>query len=135
LNDQKVRVAAGSSFRPECAALEVVQKFEDDKDGGPNVDKIIMAWYQPLSSTSPWNWDAITILAEKARQSLRASETKYDASWLTIQELMKQIVVSLKDTKKMMDPSSSLSSKAVAVQQRRRSRRVMVSSLSHEHNT
>jgi hypothetical protein len=127
-------VTATSLFRPECAAPEVVQKYEDDKDGGPNMDRIIIAWYQPLSSSSPWNWDAITILAEKARLSLQTSETKYAASWLTIPELMKQIVACLRDTKKIMDPSSTSSSKTMAVQQRRRSRRLMVSMLSHEHN-
>jgi hypothetical protein len=126
-----------NSSLPQSAALEEVQKYQADKDGGPNKDNLLIAWHQPLSPSSPWNWDAITILANKARQSLKASKNKYDASWIAMPELMKQIVACLKETKLIMNASSasSASSKrtAAVVNQRRRSRKIMVSTLSHEH--
>jgi hypothetical protein len=138
LNDQKVRVpnTRGKSIsRPQCADPEAVQKYEADKEGGPNKDKVLMAWYQPLSSASLWNWDAITILAEKAQTSLKSSQTKFDDSWLQLSELMKQIVVSLKETKKIMAEPSTSSSRTMTVQHRRRYRKVTVSISSHEHIT
>jgi hypothetical protein len=117
---------------PESAAPEEVQNYEADKDGGPNKDRILIAWYQPLSSASPWNWDAITILADKAQQSLKASKNKYDASWIAMPELMKQIAACLQETKKIMSPSSASSHTKMTAYQRRRSRKVMVCTLSHE---
>ena len=124
-----------SASRPQCADPEAVQKYEADKEGGPNKDKILMAWHQPLSSASLWNWDAITILAGKAQTSLTSSQTKYNDSWLQLLELMKQIVVCLKETKKIMAEPSTSFSRTMTVQHCKRYRKVVVSISSHEHIT
>jgi len=118
-----------STFRPQYAALEAVQKYEDDQVGGPDSTDVLIAWHQPLSSASPWNWDAITILAHKACPLLKESKTKYDGSWLEIPELMKQIVACLKDTKTIMNPSSSSPTRPVKLIQRRRARKTAVSNV------
>lgn len=120
---------------PQCADPEAVQKYEADKEGGPNKDKVFMAWYQPLSSASLWNWDVITILSEKEQTSLKSSQTKYNDSWLQLSELMKQIVVCLKETKKIMAEPSTSFSRTMTVQHCRRYRKVVVSISSHEHIT
>lgn len=62
----------------------------------------MIAWHQPLTSSSKWNTDALILLAEKAQESLGA---KYDSSWLLLPELVKQIIVCLKDTKSIMHPA------------------------------
>ena len=68
---------------------------------------ILIAWHQSLAS--PWNHDAITLVTEEALKFPKTSETKYDESWLEIPELIKQIMVSLKTTKKIMNLSSASS--------------------------
>ena len=68
---------------------------------------ILITWHQSLAS--PWNRDAITLVAEEALKFLKTSETKYDESWPEIPELIKQITLSLKTTKKIMNSSSSSS--------------------------
>jgi hypothetical protein len=130
---EKVRIPKTKTktpFRPRSAALEVVQKYEDDQVGGPDNTEVLIAWHQPLSSSSRWNWDAITILAEKARSLLKESKlATYNNSWLELPELMKQIAVSLKETKAIMAPSSTGPSMHVMLTQRRRARKTLVSNV------
>jgi hypothetical protein len=129
LVQQKIRLPPPRKGKPlvrlQCAPLEDVRKFEDDQIGGPDKVDILIAWHQSLAS--PWNRDAITLIAEEALKYLKTSETKYDESWLEIPELIKQITVSLKTTKKIMN-SSSASSKD-GPRQRRRSRKIAVSKI------
>jgi hypothetical protein len=129
---EKVRIPpkrrGGTTFHPQCAAQEDVQKYDDDQIGGPNKAEILIAWHQPLSSASPWNWDAITLLAEKVQQLLMASMTKYDKSWLELSELMKQIIACLRETKISMNLSSPRPA-ASGVKQRRRARKRAVSQI------
>jgi hypothetical protein len=129
---EKVRIPGAkrhqNPFRPRCAEAEDVQKYDEDQIGGPNKADILMAWNQPLSSA--WNLDVITLLAEKAQQSLETGATKYDKSWLKLPELTKQITISLRETKSIMNPSSTkspLSAPAAAARQRRRARKMSVS--------
>jgi hypothetical protein len=86
----------------------------------------LIAWHQPLTSSSKWNTDALILLAEKAQESLGA---KYDSSWLLLPELVKQIIVCLKDTKSIMHPAvgpPSLKAPVEAARTRRRARKQMV---------
>jgi hypothetical protein len=128
---EKVRIPGTkrhrNPFRPRCAEPEDVQKYDEDQIGGPNKAEILIAWNQSLSSA--WNLDAITLLAEKAQQSLETGATKYNKSWLKLTELMKQITTSLRETKTIMNPSSQspLPALAVAARQRRQARKVSVS--------
>jgi hypothetical protein len=120
--------------RPRCADPEAVRKYEADREGGPNQDDVLIAWYQPLSSTSAWNWDAITILAEKAQALLKSGDTIYDHHWLTLPILMQQIAVCLKEMRKIMAPSPASLSKTMTVHQRRRYRKSVVRTLSYRHD-
>jgi len=114
-------------FRPQCAASEDVEKYEDNQLGGPSSTEVHLAWNQPLLSVSRWNWDAITILAQKAQVMLKESNNAtYDNSWLELPELMKQIAVSLRETKAIMASSSASLSTYVVVTQRRRARKITV---------
>jgi hypothetical protein len=141
---EKVRIPATKKgavhFRPECPAPEDVQKYEEDQIGGPDRDKILIAWSQPLSNASPWNWDAITLLAHKTHQVLKQSNNQYDNSWLKIPELQKQIVKCLKETKNIMKsssitsssrrpPSRSVVSEKSLPRRRRRARKILVSNI------
>jgi hypothetical protein len=86
----KTRVKA--PFRPQSTPLEDVQKYEDDQVGGPDSTKVLLVWNQPLSSSSQWNWDAITILAQRAQLLLKESKNAtYDNSWFELPELMKKL--------------------------------------------
>jgi hypothetical protein len=127
LIDKKVRIPpkkiAGIQVIPRRAAPADVEKYEDDQIGGPDKADIVIAWHQPL--TSAWNVDAITFLAENAQQLLRASEIKYDKSWLELPELIKQITACLRDTKAIMN--SSFGGPAKNATARRRARRQSVS--------
>jgi hypothetical protein len=136
---EKVRIPARKkgvppSVIPRCARPEIVQRYEDDQIGGPDKVDILIAWDQPLTSASQWNTDAITLLAEKAQQSLRASsEIKYDRPWLELPELRRQIVGCLKETKAIMKESTSPSkAAAIATRARRRTRKHSVSYLNLE---
>ena len=115
----------------QCAAPEDVEKYEDDQLGGPDKAKILIAWHQPLTSASKWNTDAIILLAEKVQVSLGKSNIKYDSSWLLLSELIKQITKSLKETKNIMQPSSTDTSNAsaTAYRARRRSKKAAVSGI------
>lgn len=132
---EKVRIPARKkgdppSVIPRRPRPEIVQRYEDDQIGGPDKVDILIAWDQPLTSASQWNTDAITLLAEKARQSLRASEIKFDRSWLELPELRRQIVGCLKETKAIMKESTSPSkAAAIATRARRRARKKSVSYL------
>jgi len=129
LIDKKVRIPpkkiAGIQVIPRHAALADVEKYEDDQIGGPDKADIVIAWHQPLTSASQWNVDAITFLAENAQQLLRASEIKYDKSWLELPELIKQITACLRDMKAIMNSSSGGPAKNATA--RRRARRQLVS--------
>jgi hypothetical protein len=135
---EKVRIPARKkgvppSVIPGRPRPEIVQRYEDDQIGGPDKANILIAWDQPLTSASQWNSDAITLLAEKAQQSLRASEIKYDRSWLELPELRTQIVSCLKETKAIMKESTSPSkAAAIATRARRRARKQSVSCLNLE---
>lgn len=87
----------------------------------------MIAWHQPLTSSSKWNTDALILLAEKAQESLGA---KYDSSWLLLPELVKQIIMCLKDTKSIMHPAvgppRALKAPVEAARARRRARKQMV---------
>jgi hypothetical protein len=110
---------------PQCASPEDVRKYEADQIGGPDKSNVLLAWHQPLSSL--WNQDAITLLAEKARQLLKASKTEYDKSWLELQELAKQITICLKSTKMVMSSTSTRAPEIASIRGRRRARKVSVS--------
>jgi hypothetical protein len=135
LIEEKVRIPAKkkgqASFVPQFPAPELVQQYEDDQTGGPDKDKILIAWDQPLTSSSKWNTDAIILLAEKAQDSLGASkEAKYNSSWLLLPELVKQIISCLKDTKSTMHlavgPSRAPKALADATHACRRARKQLV---------
>ena len=129
---EKVQIPAKkkgrSSLVPQFPAPELVQQYKDDQTGGPDKDNILIAWDQPLTSSSKWNTDAIILLAEKAQDSLGASqEAKYDSSWLLLPELVKQIISCLKDTKSIMHLTVGSVMKALAdTRARRRSRKQLV---------
>ena len=129
LINKKVRIPPkkirGTQVIPRCAAPADVEKYEDDQIGGPDKADIVLAWYQPLTSASQWNTDAITFLAENAQQLLRASEIKYDKSWLELPELIKQIIACLRETKAIMTSSSGGPAKNATT--RRQARRQLVS--------
>jgi hypothetical protein len=116
---------------PRCASPEDVQKYEADQIGGPDKSDILLAWHQPLSSL--WNRDAITLLAEKARQLLKAGKTEYDVSWLELQELVKQITICLKSTKMVMSSTSTRAPEKAGIRGRRRARKVSVSRVMYKH--
>jgi hypothetical protein len=75
--------------------------------------------------------DAITLLAEKAQQSLEVGTTKYNKSWLKLAELTKQIATSLKETKIIMNPRQRglPSAPMAAARQRRWGRKTLVSKI------
>ena len=135
LAKEKVQIPAKKKGQAQtvlqCAAPEDVEKYEDDQLGGPDKAKILIAWHQPLTSASKWNTDAIILLAEKVQVLLGESNIKYDSSWLLLSELIKQITKSLKETKNIMQPSSTDTSNASATTYRaqRRSRKAAVSGI------
>jgi hypothetical protein len=92
---------------PKSPDLEVLRSYVEDNIGGPDRSSILLDWSQPLSASSLWNWDTITMLAEALRVKLIASEIKYKESWLEIPSLMKAIVTSLKQTKMTMSKLSA----------------------------
>src|SRR5882762_6848589 len=130
LEAEKVRIPGKKEgrtpFIPQSAPPEQVCRYEDDKIGGPDMAQILIAWDQPLSAASPWNEDAITLHAEKARQSLTASKTKHTESWLELPELKKQITRSLRQTKMIINTNTSYNPKATTMRQRRRARKISV---------
>lgn len=116
----------------QCVAPENVKKYEDDQLGGPDKAKILIAWHQPLTSTSKWNTDGIILLAEKVQVTLGESNIKYNSSWLLLSELVKQIMKSLKETKNIMHPSSMdvSNTSATTYHARRQSRKAAISGIS-----
>jgi len=100
--------------------LADVEKYEDDQIGGPEKADIVIAWHQSLTSASQWNMDPITFLAERAQQLLRASDIKYNKSWLELPELIKQIIACLRDTKAIMTLSSGGPAKNVTAHRQAR---------------
>ena len=128
LVEQKIQMPSKKTgtilFHPQCASLEDVQKFKDGQVCGPDKADILMAWHQSLSL--PWNHDAIILLAEEALKFLKTGKTRYDKSWLELPELVKQIMVSPKQTKRTMS-SSSISLDGPC--QQRRSRKISVSKI------
>lgn len=130
---------------PACATQQEVANFCDDQSCRPHQDRIVMAWFEPLSSK--WNQECIALLAQKAQSTLRASiaagkTPQFNKEWLLIDALCSQIETSLKSTKDNIEPltevpgtsrspsssSNTSSSRAArrAALARRRSRRTQV---------
>ena len=79
---------------PACATQQEVANFCDDQSCRPHQDRIVMAWFEPLSSK--WNQECIALLAQKAQSTLRASITagktpQFNKEWLLIDALCSQI--------------------------------------------
>ena len=92
---------------PACATQHEVTSFCNDQSCRPNQDRIVMAWFQPL--TSKWNAECIALLAQKAQSALRASVAAgeipgVEKDWLSIDSLIVQVGRSLKFTKDTMTP-------------------------------
>lgn len=124
-------------FFPACATQQEVTSFCDDRSCRPNQDRIIMAWFEPL--TSEWNTECIALLALKAKSAFQASITastspQFPKDWLSIDTLCKQIARTLKPTKDAMTPriqsasipNTSRSPSSAAAKARRRPRKVKV---------
>ena len=112
------KTKVNTPFHPQCTASEDVEKYEDNQLGGPYGTKVLLAWNQPLSSISQWNWDVITILTWKAQIMLKESNNATcNNLWLELLELMKKIAVSLRETKVIMASSSASLSTYTVVSQ------------------
>ena len=94
---------------PACATQQEVANFCYDQSCRPHQDRVVMAWFQPL--TSEWNTECIALLAQKAQSTFRASiasgkSPHFDNEWLSTDSLCTQIKRGLKYTKDKMTAQS-----------------------------
>ena len=127
------------------ATHEDVTSFCNDQSCHPSLDRVAMAWFEPL--TSKWNQECIALLAKKAQSTLRVSIAakecpQYDKQWLTLPYLSDRIEKALKLSKEKLSPDTespmssspsssprtSLNDKIArrAAKSRRRSRKIQV---------